>query len=386
MSGKMRNQAKAMVHIQRALQFGTELSGLPQHVKVMLVKAQELPADIDKLSRVNRDFFQMLEHARRLYNAWKNARPISDDHVHRGLEFSELLFCYAPDHIQQDVDIARVMVNKDPCALQRCVDVLAEINQGYELAHDKNEFISTHFAHVMHSLYDHHPVYSSDNSIWQHINADLHCDLWTGAYTKYEFYKEKERIRREINKFYMEQKIASNPTPDTYVTPTFFDLHEKLTRMDIRRVTITSPDPVWAIRNPYLRQILAQIILTPINQERVAAQNHIRWHHTSQPKRGHYGDIEVQYRTIVVDASLHGEIWDSEGHKKDTHVRMQNILKDSVRSALRRNYENAPANAQWQWHRRADIHLPLATEIFLNLEIDGATFSYDSDDDSDSDN
>ena len=37
MSGKMRNQAKAMVHIQRALQFGTELSGLPQHAK-----AQEL--------------------------------------------------------------------------------------------------------------------------------------------------------------------------------------------------------------------------------------------------------------------------------------------------------------------------------------------------------
>lgn len=377
-----------MVHMQRALQFGTELQDLPPQAKLMLVKqATDGMLDVDKLSRVNREFFVMLEDARRLYYAWQNGRTITDSDVRKGLAFSELLFCYAPDHIQRNVHIARGMLERDPKALHRCMDVLFEIDDGYKLATDKDGFIATHFPHVMHSVYDHHRVNRDPYFVQSpEINSDLPANEWPsaypGRYTKYEFYRRKEFIRRLVNQVYMELKIEDIDAFEdpTNPQPTFFDYHAKLTQMEIQRITIHSPDSwSWGTYDPYAKQCLAQMVLVPIYQER--AVDRISWHVQMFPEHDEFPDrndvpTEVQLRKIVVHASLEGE-WVSEQHKIDTHKAMQDILKRSVKRAVGYWYEEAlPTCPPFP----RDL-MPLATKINLNLEMAGTTYEneYESD-------
>lgn len=388
-----KSESKAMVHIQRALEFGTELQDLPPQAKLMLVKqATEGMLDVDKLSRVNREFFIMLEDARRLYYAWQNGRTITDAEVRKGLAFSELLFCYAPDHIQRNVHIARDILEKDPKALHRCMDVLFEIDDGYKLATNKDGFIATHFPHVMHSVYDHHRWNRDPYVGGIVINSDLPVDAWIGRYTKYEFYRRKEFIRRLINQVYMELKIEDIDTFEdpTNQQPTFFDFHAKLTQMEIHRITIHSPDSwSWGTYDPYAKQCLVQMVLVPIYQER--AVDRISWNVQMFPEHDEFPDrngvpTEVQLRKIVVHASLEEE-WASEQHKIDTHKAMQDILKRSVKRAVGYWYEEAlPTCPPFP----RDL-MPLATKINLHLAMAGTvcTNEYESDEyetESDDDN
>lgn len=319
---------RALCHIDRGLHFGTDMSDIPPSIKLFLVQLPSLvtPASIYMLSGVNRQFRELLEVARQLYHSWQQNEAISDDNVKKALAFSPLLFGYAPERIRQDVHIARDMVQHDPNALQRCVDVVNELDHHYQRAEDKNDFIEARFPEVI--------AARLLEDVRQDLNEHADYQRWGTPLTytcrtsgnifhfyrpgKYEFYKRKEKIRREVNKYYMERKIADlckfeDPNNQE---PTFFDWYANLKKMRVIKSKFRS----YYKPNCYEKAYIVQLVLKAIEQDPWPYR-----HGTTDE----YKTSRTRCLKVIITAELEGT-WHSERHRQITHYNMQQILQDTV--------------------------------------------------------
>jgi len=360
--------SRAMRHISHALQFGTvPMSNIPTTFKLMLVRQPSLvnPEFILKLSSINQEFRRVLDVARQLYHSWVQNVAITDNEVHQALSFSSQLFCYAPARIQEDVHTARNMVNEDPHALQRCVDVLGELDVLYNAAVNKDTFIRARFSQVRpnrfmidennhgpdgtvrlgahQGLHPHtvHTVWGTPAPIlYQHpIHPPLYGDEVLDNYnalpgnrpgvqvykyrpTKYTFFKRKEKIRRAVNKYYIERQIADLEANDQ--EPGFLHWHNQLRNMQDLEIAIRTPMSTGEYQGLtcYEKEYIYQLILSPIEHNVANVLDRTQF-------EMYRSQADTKCVRIIITASVDGE-WISEHEKQMTHRNMQKILQDTV--------------------------------------------------------
>ena len=387
---------RAVQHISRALQFGTEISELPESLKLLLVKQPLLvtPETIAKLSMVNKEFHGMLKVARHLYHSWKQGNDISDDEVQRALSFSSHLFCYTPDRIQEDVYTVRRVLMVDPHALQRCVNVLDELDVLYNAVEDveKDAFIIQRFPEVCPNRFftdytnftppNHQQLHpSTPHNLWgtnipihygervefpslygdEVLNTYAPVPIWPSFEdwrrtrvqiyhyrpTKYQFFKRKEKMRKQVNKYYMERQIADLDANNQKLT--FLHWHTQLKRMQNLEMSIG----IYYYLTCYEKEYIFQLTLDPIEHD--------------VNRTAFFEDNDYpQCLKVIIKASLEGE-WESEYHKKYTHQQMQQTLQDTA--ALARVLVGSP---QLSYERTAQTIQP--TQLRLELTMDGKVY------------
>jgi len=400
--GLMKYQ-KALHHISRALQFGTDINNMPPDIKLFLVKQPSLvtPDSIRMLSVVNKEFHAILKVARELYHSWMQGQTISDVEVQQALSFSPHLFCYTPERTQQDVHIARGILELDPHALQRCVDVLNELDVLYNAAENKDDFIKHRFPKVLTDHYMSDPNYMGPNGTTeppstQVLHARMRHNIWgtrapirSSLYanpildhfapvipgvptlpqgvqryhyrpSKYKFFKRKEKICREVNKYYMERQIADI---DTNNQETFLYWHAQLKKMHHIEIQICS---YYEHLTCYEQEYIYQLILTPIG-------------HDHNIHFGRPGNVSVHFGMhrsrakclkIIIRAGLEGE-WKSDHDKQIMHRNMQKILQDTA--SLAHVLVGDPHDSETQNIEPTQLQL----ELIMGGQVYGGWYNHD---------
>lgn len=204
-------------NIDQGMQFGVEFSEIPTSIKIVMVKValSDLMQFLPILSRVNKEFKLALQDACALYLDWAhqissrtyrrmpdNRLAFIDEHqkqqIRNAIAFSPLLFAYVCEDLQYDTQMAKEAVENDPHALQRYVDVLEELDGLYDIDVNKQSFLGRVFFRVRNPCFN----LPADVRAFDQIE-------WPNPRDEYLFLKKKEKIRRRIEKYYMEQKLET---------------------------------------------------------------------------------------------------------------------------------------------------------------------------------